>query len=173
MDRAGLANVRRIIMQTQNAVQNIDAEALSALSGLTDRRHRQLAKAGYFPPPNNGQYPLNATIRGLFKYYRERAKGADPLTQARLAKVESDTELNRLTIDERKRKLVPVDELIPLLGKFLSAARARIDGDPKLEREEKDVIIEDLGKCLDAAFGLQSPAQEPEARGRAQSATID
>jgi phage terminase Nu1 subunit (DNA packaging protein) len=63
---------------------------------------------------------------------------------------------DKLALDneQSRRSLVPVQELIPMLGKFLSAARARIDGDPKLEREEKDKIIEDLGKCLDVAHGL-------------------
>jgi hypothetical protein len=63
----------------QTPVQTIDAGALSALSGLTDRRHRQLAKSGFFPPPANGQYELNATIRGLFRYYRESSQKQDEL----------------------------------------------------------------------------------------------
>ena len=56
--------------------------------------------------------------------------------------------------EQNRKTLVPVKDLIPLLGKFLSAARARVDSDPKLEREEKDKIIADLGKCLSVAMGL-------------------
>jgi hypothetical protein len=57
--------------------KTIAAEALCALTGLTDRRHRQIAKAGYFPPPIRGQYQLTATLQGMFRYYRElRERGA-------------------------------------------------------------------------------------------------
>jgi phage terminase Nu1 subunit (DNA packaging protein) len=63
---------------------------------------------------------------------------------------------------ESRKTMVPVGDLVPLLGKFLSAARARLDGDPKLEREEKDKIIEDLGKCLDVACGF-APGTAPAA----------
>ena len=55
--------------------------------------------------------------------------------------------------------MAPVSELIPLFGKYCSAARARIDGDPKLDREEKDKIIEDLGKLLDVACGFAKGAE--------------
>ena len=51
--------------------QTISAEKLCALTGLTDRRHRQLAKEGYFPPPIKSQYQLTPTISGMFRYYRE------------------------------------------------------------------------------------------------------
>lgn len=156
-----------------NTVKTITAKALCAITSLSDRRHRQLADAGYIPHPVRGCYDLPKAVAGILRYYRERDNEADPLKEARRVKCESETELNRLTIDQKKRRLVPVDELIPILGKFLSAARARIDGDPKLEREEKDVIIEDLGKALDAALGMQNPKPEPETKSKAQSAATD
>lgn len=49
----------------------ISADKLCELTGLSDRRHRQLAKDGYFPPPLRGQYQANATIAGLFKHFQE------------------------------------------------------------------------------------------------------
>lgn len=51
--------------------QLISGEKLCSLTGLTDRRHRQIAKEGYFPPPIKGQYQLAPTLQGMFKYYRE------------------------------------------------------------------------------------------------------
>lgn len=53
-------------------IQTISAEKLCALTSLTDRRHRQIAKLGYFPSPIKSQYQLTATLQGLFKYYREQ-----------------------------------------------------------------------------------------------------
>jgi len=52
-------------------IQTISGEKLCVLTGVTDRRHRQIAKLGYFPPPIKGQYQLTATLQGMFKYYRE------------------------------------------------------------------------------------------------------
>jgi hypothetical protein len=58
----------------------LTAEMLSKLTGLTDRRHRQLAQDGYFPSPIKGQYEFAVTIQGMFRYYREeKAKASDGL----------------------------------------------------------------------------------------------
>lgn len=48
-------------------------ETLAAFTGLglTDRRYRQLAKDGFFPPPKDGQYQFVPTIRGLFAHLRQ------------------------------------------------------------------------------------------------------
>lgn len=51
--------------------QTISADKLSALTGLSDRRHRQLADDGFFPKPDGGQYLLTPTISGMFRYFRE------------------------------------------------------------------------------------------------------
>lgn len=51
--------------------KTLSAEVLCSLTGLTDRRHRQIAKEGFFPPPVKGQYQLTPTLQGMFKYYRE------------------------------------------------------------------------------------------------------
>jgi hypothetical protein len=58
-------------MTTPTQIQTIPAKRLCALTGLTDRRHRQIADEGYFPPPVAGEYQLNATIAGLFKYFQK------------------------------------------------------------------------------------------------------
>ncbi|HNQ88399.1 MAG TPA: hypothetical protein PKM73_07295 [Verrucomicrobiota bacterium] len=49
----------------------ISVEQLVKLSGLTDRRLRELSAEGWFPKPVNGQYQLVPTIQGLLRYYRE------------------------------------------------------------------------------------------------------
>ena len=45
---------------------------LARLSGLTERRLRELASEGWFPRATNGHYPLVPAIQGLLRYYRER-----------------------------------------------------------------------------------------------------
>ncbi len=49
----------------------ISVEQLVKLSGLTDRRLRELAAEGWFPKAVNGQYQLVPTIQGLLRSYRE------------------------------------------------------------------------------------------------------
>ena len=50
----------------------IRADALCSLTGLSDRRHRQLAARGFFPPPIRSVYQRNETLAGLFRYFKER-----------------------------------------------------------------------------------------------------
>ena len=50
----------------------IDTAQLIRLSGLTDRRLRELAREGWLPAPTLGQFQLVGAIQGLLRYYRER-----------------------------------------------------------------------------------------------------
>ena len=80
---------------------HLSAAALCELTGLTDRRHRQIAAEGYYPPPDRGRYRIKETLIGLFRYYREQLhKKEDNLaterkkyTIARREKLELETEL--------------------------------------------------------------------------------
>ena len=72
-----------------------------------------------------------------------------------------------------RKELVPPSELLPKLGKFLESAKARIEGDPKLDRCEKDKIIEDLGKLLDVALNCASvPAGDTNATAALHSEPV-
>lgn len=55
-----------------NLGPTITAEELCALTGLTDRRHRQLARVGYFPPPLRAGYERHKTIAGLYQYFQHQ-----------------------------------------------------------------------------------------------------
>ena len=50
----------------------IPPSQLARLSGLSERRLRQLAAEGWFPRPTRSGYPLVPAIQGLLKFYRER-----------------------------------------------------------------------------------------------------
>jgi len=89
--------------------QTIDAEKLCALTGVTDRRHRQIAKDGYFPPPLNGQYQFAATLQGLFRYYRE-------LSKKRHSSIE-DEKRKKLTAERKIEEL----KLARMMGNSLEA----------------------------------------------------
>ena len=50
----------------------ISVEQLVKLSGLTDRRLRELADEEWFPRPVRNQYPLVEAIAGLLRHYRDQ-----------------------------------------------------------------------------------------------------
>ena len=90
---------------------------LVALTGLDEERLRQLAIEGHFPRAVKGEYPTEATLKGLFTYYREhyqfaRANKAE-LEQEKLRK---DIELRELSIQEKKNQLVPAAEVERVWG---------------------------------------------------------
>ena len=106
------------------SVSTLTGEQLEALTGLTDRRFRQLAKLGYFPSPINGQYQQTVTIRGLFKYYREdHNQAAKTLTGAKLTKLKADAEMARIKLAEAKREVIDRD----LVADYLKAWVAKLD----------------------------------------------
>jgi hypothetical protein len=86
----------------------IHADKLCALTGLTDRRHRQLAKAGYFPPPKLSEYQLSPTIKGMFQFYREQGQKKthtdEDIKGERLRKL-------KIANDASLRDLIPAEEV--------------------------------------------------------------
>jgi hypothetical protein len=53
------------------AGNTIAAAQMAQLSGLTERRLRELASEGWFPKAVDGQFQLVPTIQGLLRYYRQ------------------------------------------------------------------------------------------------------
>ncbi|MBE7504290.1 MAG: hypothetical protein HS113_29175 [Verrucomicrobiales bacterium] len=53
-------------------LQTVAPAQLARLSGLTERRLRELAAEGWFPRAAGGQYQLVPAIQGLLRYYREK-----------------------------------------------------------------------------------------------------
>jgi phage terminase Nu1 subunit (DNA packaging protein) len=102
----------------------LSADQMEALTGLTERRLRQLAKAGYFPPPVRAQYQQAPTIRGLFKYYREdHNQAAKTLNGAKLTKLKADAEMARIKLAEAKREVIDRD----LVANYLKSWVAKLD----------------------------------------------
>ena len=95
--------------------QTISADKLCVLTGLTDRRHRQLADDGYFPLPQKSQYQLVPTIQGLFRFYREHAlKSRSRLAELQESKADKEDRILGLKLAREERKTVAradVDQL--------------------------------------------------------------
>lgn len=112
--------------------QTISGEKLSELTGLTDRRHRQLADEGWIPKPDRGEYRFGATIRGILKFYREandRAKG--DLASEKLAKLRTERMIAELKLEQQRGELIDIDEM----GEWVSRTAARWEQLLKLKLE--------------------------------------
>jgi hypothetical protein len=91
---------------------------------------RQLAKDGWFPPPNRGVYELSATITGLLHYYRQ---SRTDVGAHRAAKLHEEHRKLRIGNDAKERKLVSRDAVLATFTAFARDARALLD--QKLQNE--------------------------------------
>jgi hypothetical protein len=79
---------------------SLRADELRTLTGLTDRRHRQLADQGYFRPPVRGVYGPDV-VAGLFRYFADQLhKKNDKLAleQYELTKAKRETVQEELAL---------------------------------------------------------------------------
>ena|SRR3990167_899566 len=104
---------------------SLTAEKLCALTGLTDRRHRQLASAGYFPPPIKGRYQAGKTIAGLFTYFRQQlTKKDDSLRKEQQAYTRAKRELAEEELAQFRGLYVPKADIGPALRNISLHQRA-------------------------------------------------
>ena len=107
--------------------QLIPADRLCLLTGLTDRRHRQLSAEGYFPGPMRGQYKLVPTLQGLFRYYREAAsKLREQVLTTRDLKGQKEIELLDLKIARDRGAMIDRNVVETLLGAIATLQRSRL-----------------------------------------------
>jgi hypothetical protein len=100
----------------------IHGDQLEKLTGKTDRRMRQLAKAGWFPPPIRGCYQFSATIRGLLKYYEASADNSD----WGVKKKEQEFRKLKTHNDRLDEKLIPLAWLQGRIGALASKVRGTL-----------------------------------------------
>jgi hypothetical protein len=112
----------------------IAGDKLCELTGLTDRRHRQLAAEGYFPPPVQGYYLANDAIRGLFRYFRDQLhKKEDSLASERKKLSVARREKLEVEIARMRGDLIDRAEIGPYLRNLGANQRATLQN--KLENE--------------------------------------
>lgn len=144
--------------------QTITGERLCTLTGLSDRRHRQLAEQGYFPPPLKGQYQLTPTIQGMFRYYRElQARGNDEFAMERLRKTRAEANLAELRLSKERKQSLDAATVVKAWENIILTLRQKLlslpskiaprlvymehqhDIEQELEKEVSDTLI-DLSK---------------------------
>jgi len=90
----------------------LTADELSEWTGLTDKRHRQIADEGYFPPPDDGLYILGETIKGMFRYYRDQAgKAKGKVTELRQVNLERQNRRLEIEIKKIEGEMIEVREV--------------------------------------------------------------
>lgn len=92
--------------------KTISAEQLTALTGLSDRRHRQLADEGFFPKPVESQYQFAPTIRGILRFYREwKDRAAGDMASEKLQKLRTERMIAELKLEQQRGDVVPKEEI--------------------------------------------------------------
>ena len=181
--------------------QTISGERLCTLTGLTDRRHRQLAANGYFPSPIKGQYQLTPTIQGMFRYYRElQGRSNDEFALERLRKTRAEANLAELKLSrERKESLdapsvfkaweniiLTMRQKLLSLPSKISPRLVYLEGQQEVEQELEKEITEalvDLSKPIayenpedesedEVQEGAQPTAAPPEAAPKAKRSRV-
>ncbi len=107
--------------------QTISGRRLCTLTGLTDRRHRQLAKDGYFPPPIKGQYQLTPTLQGMFRYYRElQHRGNDDFAMERLRKTRAEANLAEIRLAKERKDALDRHSVIRTWENIIMVIRQKL-----------------------------------------------
>jgi phage terminase Nu1 subunit (DNA packaging protein) len=92
------------------SINSIRSDELCLLTGLTDRRLRQLAQQGFYPPPNRGVYQREETLRGLFRYYKEsQERETAALRQEEIGYTRARRRKTELELEQAIGAVVPME----------------------------------------------------------------
>jgi len=119
----------------------IHADKLCELTGLTDMRHRQLAKAGYFPNPIRAEYELTRTIQGLFRYYREQAQES-PIDAKRLEKLTKENALLDVELARAQKSMIDTETVARVWENLAAGIRRVVLLSPLPEADKKKICNE-------------------------------
>jgi hypothetical protein len=147
--------------QVDSRTATISADELCVFTGLTDRRHRQLAKSGYFPPPLRGHYQKDKTVAGLFLYFREQLHKRDDtlrIEQQKLTRAKRQAAEENLAII--RKQYVLKSEIGPALRNVSLHQRAtlqfKLENElaPNLAGKTAPEIIREVRNAVDAICGI-------------------
>jgi len=118
----------------------ISNDKLSAITGLTYRRHKQLADAGFVPKPDRGRWPTLETLRGLFDYYRRDYESKRGLHVEKLRSEKLRADLLELELEEEQNRLIPMDFAIDCLADLIIGITQKIKGSSLSELEKAEIL---------------------------------
>lgn len=103
---------------------------IAKLLDLSERRVQQLGREGVIPKAERGRYDLVGAVRGYVRYLRDQASRAQSgvadfaTERARLVKAKAD--LAEMEAAERRRALLPADQVEDAWREVLARLRARL-----------------------------------------------
>ena len=89
--------------KSQPTETTANEKELSKMCNLTPRRLRQLAEQRRIPTPSKGQWPLEQTIRDLFRYYQT---SGEEYSRERTMKLAAQRRREELKFDLERKKYV-------------------------------------------------------------------
>lgn len=115
------------LLQDHEDIDRLPAEKLCEITTLSDRRHRQLADEGYFPPPINGVYQMTATLRGLVRYLREQATKAEScMEEEKLKKLKADRRLAELDLQKKRKDALDAESVFKVWEGIILTIRQKL-----------------------------------------------
>jgi len=139
----------------------IGADALAKLTTLTDQRHRQLAKAGFFPDPVKGRYQTEKTIQGVIRYYREAAQ-VDINEEQLERRTRLQADLLQIEKDEKEGKLLPIEHVETAWEFIIVNLRQRIWHHQKLSDEIKRDLLSEIINIPERDYSAAKSEREHE-----------
>jgi phage terminase Nu1 subunit (DNA packaging protein) len=133
---------------------------LAGVVGVSTRTIRSLAQQGIIPAAVGGKYESNATLKALFRYFRDRKEQRSSLVAATTRDRNASADLKELERREREKELVTMDEAKDVIRQYLGPMReilvtapmalaARVNpADPELARMQLETWSEDNLKKL-------------------------
>jgi len=104
--------------------EEVSQKDLCRITGLTDRRHRQLAEAGAFPGPIDGKWKLLEVFQGLLRHYRTAAeRKTDALAAEELRRTRAEADLAEMKRDRMAGRLIELDAAAELWTEALGEIR--------------------------------------------------
>jgi len=124
--------------------KKITSKELCALTGLTDRRHRQISELGFFPKPINSEWEFEPTIRGILRFYREsRERATGDLAAEKLAKLRTERMIAELKLETQRGQTVQLEEirshLANLAAKWDALMRMKLEVEAPMLLQGKSV----------------------------------
>lgn len=112
----------------------LPAAEFAEMSNMSERHLRRIAKDGYFPPPEHGQYPRLKAMAGMIRYQREllsQKTGGLKAWQEKLTQAKWETVQYDLAV--KRGDYIAKDDIGPCLRNLSLNQRAQLQY--KLERE--------------------------------------
>jgi hypothetical protein len=115
------------MLEDHGDAERLPGEKLCEITTLSDRRHRQLADEGYFPPPINGVYQLTPTLQGIVRYLRDQATKAESnMEEEKLKKLIADRRLAELDLQKKRKDALDAESVFNVWEGILLTIRQKL-----------------------------------------------